>query len=610
MKKKTLVPLIIFLLDICLISLIVYRTDIHEKKQRHTMAQLNATTYGERIKNEITDGIEITDTLEQVIISENGEFHQFDTIAKNLMSDSIESMQLAPNGIVTDIYPAEGNEAGKIDLLHDKERKEISCYARDNHTIITQGLFELKQGGYGIAVRNPVYLKDKRGQEYFWGFTIVILRVPDIFSDAISALLNFGYEYKILKTATPWSDDYKVVYQSDDQINHPVSYTFTVGHENWKLEITPKVGWRNNTLLIIISGMFLTISLLLSVLIRVWLVAKEHKNKYQILARTDSLTNIYNRYGFDELAEKMISKNPQAHFVAALLDIDDFKFINDIYGHSYGDRALKILADSMKAFFPSDALLGRNGGDEFCILLPNCTFEEADVQLQQFTKLSKIFSYHNEEHAFYISLGYAEYPTFASSHSQLMRCADAALYEIKLHGKNGCMAYRKGLQPGARKQLGFALKDISEHLPGAFIIYRADKEDDELFYANHEFLHMAGYKSMDELFRLTQKRFRNLIRKDEQQQIETSIWKQIDSGNENDYIHFHLRKADGTYLSVLDHGRIVESQQYGRVFYVLFMDWEDMHIRYSLFIDEPSLNFPPFASIVNVHFLSGPLENV
>ena len=143
------------------------------------------------------------------------------------------------------------------------------------------------------------------------------------------------------------------------------------------------------------------------------------------------------------------------------------------------------------------------------------------------------------------------------------------------------MAYKKGLQSGVRKQLGFALKDISEHLPGAFIIYKADKEDDELFYANHEFLRMAGYKSMNELFRLTQKSFRNLIRKDEQQQIETSIWEQIDRGSENDYIHFHLRKADGTYLSVLDHGRIVESQQYGKVFYVLFMDWEDMHLRYN-----------------------------
>ena len=581
MKKKTLVPLIIFLLGICLVGLIVYKTDTHEKNQRHILAQLNATTYGERIKNEIADGIEITNALEQTLISENGEIHQFDTIAGNLMSDSIESVQLAPNGVVTDIYPAEGNEAGKIDLLHDKDRKEISCYARDNHATITQGPFELKQGGYGIAVRNPVYLKDKSGQEYFWGFTIVILRVPDIFSDAVIALSNFGYEYKILKTDTPWSDTYKVVYQSDGQIDHPVSYAFTVGDGTWKLEVTPKTGWRNNTLLIIISGMFLTISLLLSVLTRVWLVAKEHKNKYKILARTDSLTNIYNRYGFDELAEKIISKNPQTHFVAALLDIDDFKFINDIYGHSYGDKALKSLADSMKAFFPSDALLGRNGGDEFCILLPNCTFKEADKQLQQFTKLPKTFSYHGKKVAFYISLGYAEYPTFAASPSQLMRCADAALYEIKLHGKNGCMAYRKGLQSGVRKQLGFALKDISEHLPGAFIIYRADKEDDELFYANHEFLHMAGYKSMDELFRLTQKRFRNLIRQDEQQQIETSIWEQIDTGNDNDYIHFHLRKADGTYLSVLDHGRIVESQQYGKVFYVLFMDWEDMQLRYS-----------------------------
>ena len=581
MKKKTLVPLIIFLLGICLVGLIVYRTDTHEKNQRHILAQLNATTYGDRIKNEIADGIGITDALEQTLISENGEIHQFDTIAGNLMSDSIESVQLAPNGVVTDIYPDEGNEAGKIDLLQDKDRKEISCYARDNHATITQGPFELKQGGYGIAVRNPVYLKDKSGQEYFWGFTIVILRVPDIFSDTVSALSNFGYEYKILKTDTPWSDTYKVVYQSDGQIDHPVSYSFTVGDGTWKLEVTPKTGWRNNTLLIIISGMFLTISLLLSVLTRVWLIAKEHKNKYKILARTDSLTNIYNRYGFDELAEKIISKNPQTHFVAALLDIDDFKFIYDIYGHSYGDKALKSLADSMKAFFPSDALLGRNGGDEFCILLPNCTFKEADKQLQQFTKLPKTFSYHGKELAFYISLGYAEYPTFAASPSQLMRCADAALYEIKLHGKNGCMAYRKGLQSGVRKQLGFALKDISEHLPGAFIIYRADKEDDELFYANHEFLHMTGYKSMDELFRLTQKRFRNLIRQDEQQQIETSIWEQIDTGNENDYIHFHLRKADGTYLSVLDHGRIVESQQYGKVFYVLFMDWEDMHLRYS-----------------------------
>ena len=581
MKQKTLIPLIVFLLGICLVGIILYKADSRETAQNHTTALLNATTYGERIKNEITEGMEITDVLKQILISENGEFNQFDTIAENLMSDSIESVQLAPNGVVTDIYPAAGKDAGKIDLLHDNDRGKISCYARDNHTIITQGPFKLKQGGSGIAVRNPVFLKDENGLEYFWGFTIAILRVPDIFSDAVSALSSFGYEYRISKTDAPWSDTYNIVSQSNDSLINPVSYTFTIGEETWMFEVAPQGGWRNNSLITKTSVILTANVILLSVLTCVWLTSKENKNRFQILAHTDSLTNIYNRYGFDELAAKMIAKNPKTHFVAALFDIDDFKFINDIYGHDYGDKALKRLADSMKAFFPSDAILGRNGGDEFCVLLPNYTFEEAEAQLQQFTSLPKTFSCRGREQQFYISLGYAEYPTFASSLSQLMRCADAALYEIKLHGKNGCMAYRNGLRSVVRKQLGFALKDISEHLPGAFIIYRADKEDDELFFANHEFLSMTGYQSMDEFFRLTNKRFHNLIREDEQQQIEASIWEQIDSGNENDYIHFHLRKADGSYLSVLDHGRIVESPQYGKVFYVLFMDWDDMYIHYN-----------------------------
>ena len=146
MKQKTLIPLIVFLLGICLVGIILYKIDSHETAQNHTTALLNATTYGERIKNEITEGIDVTDVLKQILISESGEFNQFDMIAENLMSDSIESVQLAPNGVVTDIYPSAGNEAGKIDLLHDKDRGKISCYARDNHTIITQGTIQIETG--------------------------------------------------------------------------------------------------------------------------------------------------------------------------------------------------------------------------------------------------------------------------------------------------------------------------------------------------------------------------------------------------------------------------------------------------------------------------------
>ena len=67
----------------------------------------------------------------------------------------------------------------------------------------------------------------------------------------------------------------------------------------------------------------MAVTLLLSGLTRVWLVSKENKNKFQILAHTDSLTKINNRYGFDELAEKMMDKNPKMYFVDGLLDIDD-----------------------------------------------------------------------------------------------------------------------------------------------------------------------------------------------------------------------------------------------------------------------------------------------
>lgn len=97
----------------------------------------------------------------------------------------------------------------------------------------------------------------------------------------------------------------------------------------------------------------------------------------------------------------MIAKNPRNHYIAALLDVDDFKLINDVYGHTYGDRALKNLADSMKKFFPSDVLLGRNGGDEFCVLIPNCTYEEAKEKLTQFTKTPKTFLYKGEETSVY-----------------------------------------------------------------------------------------------------------------------------------------------------------------------------------------------------------------
>lgn len=581
MKKKTIVPLIVFLVGICLLSVFTYNTNVQIQKDRRTIAKLNAVTYGQRIENDIENGIEITDTLKQLLINGNGQIINFSKIAENLMSYSIQSVQLAPNGVVTEIYPEEGNEAGKIDLLKDSKRGEISNYAKDHNITVIQGPIKLKQGGSGLVVRNPIYLEDENGQEYFWGFTIAVLRVPEIFEDSTNALSKFKYNYRLSREASVLDKKYVEVDANCDKMIRPVTYYLTVGKEKWKLEIMPRAGWSNSTTLYLIFFGGLSLVLLLTGLTTLLFLLDERRVELKELANKDGLTKLYNRYGFDEMAEKMISKNPKEHCVVVLLDVDDFKLINDMYGHAYGDKALISLSENMQKFFSSSALLGRNGGDEFCILLPNCTMEEVKESLIEFTKTPKTFSYKGQTYSFCISLGYAEYPNNAIERSQLMRCADTALYEVKLHGKNGCKAYQEGFQSGVRKQLGFVLNDISENLPGAFIIYRADKEDDEIFYANKEFLDMAGYENLDAFFNGTKKSFRNLIREDQQKAVEVSIWNQIESGSKNDYIHYQLRRQDGTYIPVLDQGRIVESERFGRVFYVLFMDWQAMQSHYS-----------------------------
>ena len=526
------------------------------------------------------EGIGVTDTLKQVVISGDGNINKFYDVAANMMDDSIQSIQIAPNGVVNEIYPEDVNESGKIDLINDSDRGEISRYARDNDTVIMQGPFELKQGRYGIAVRNPVYLKDENGKKSFWGFTIVILKVPEIFSNSVEALSNFGYKYSLQKCASPWDDTYECVYGSKEELNDPVIYDFYVYGDKWRLEILPKSGFYNNKYLIYMFIGGVIIVLLLTGLTAALIFINENRKNFKRLAVTDALTGIYNRRGFDDQVEQYMRKNPQKHCVVAMLDIDDFKLINDMYGHAAGDSVLKKLAESMKQYFSKDAILGRNGGDEFSIFMPDCTVAEVKPFLKKFTEETRKFYCKGEERAFTISLGFAEYPVLADDRSQLMRCADMALYGVKMHGKNGCMEYYKCDQVKSRAKLGFAMKDIIDNLPGAFIVYRADKENDEILLANSELLRLTGCKNMDELLAYTGKSFCNLIRPDEQESCQKSIWSQINGGHSNDYIFFHMQKADGKYISVLDHGRIVDSVHNGRVFYVMIMDLKSLQRHY------------------------------
>jgi len=86
--------------------------DSSQRDLIRSRAELNAVTYADHMKADIVRGIDITNTFEQIVISENGKISMFSKVAENMMADYIRSIQIAPDGVVTEIYPEDGNEAG------------------------------------------------------------------------------------------------------------------------------------------------------------------------------------------------------------------------------------------------------------------------------------------------------------------------------------------------------------------------------------------------------------------------------------------------------------------------------------------------------------------
>ena len=569
-NRWRILPLVVLICGIIILHAIVAEINRMEYEKTRTKASLNAVTYADRMINNLNLGAGITYSIEQLLISENGVVNKFSTIASSMMADYVQSIQLAPDGVVNEIYPEEGNEAGKINLVNDEKRGAIVRYGIENDIVVMQGPFTLNQGGDGIAIRKPVYLYNEYGERYFWGLAIVIIKAPEIFNDSVNALESFGYDYILSKTESPLSSDYKVIAGSKQELDNPVSYKFGLGGCKWQLDVSPVNGWKNdnNSSPVIIVSVIIIV--LLEVLVFAFMNMEKQRKKFRKMSLTDGLTGLLNRIGFNEQVEKYLNNNESKKCIAILLDVDNFKFINDVYGHEVGT--------DMKKEFPENAVIGRNGGDEFCMLIKDCNEEEAKSLIESFTMKKRTFQHKGKEYKYSISLGYVEYPTYAHKGSELLRYADIALYEVKLRGKHGCLPYRASyrVSDSKRSQLGFKLNDISNNLPGAFFIYKADKSDEQILYANNEMLRLVGCDDLDDFFEFSGKHFNGLVHPDDFKGVEKRIWEQISINDNkvNDYVRYRMATKSGEYKNVLDYGRLVHSENYGLVFYVLIVDFD------------------------------------
>ena len=188
-------------------------------------------------------------------------------------------------------------------------------------------------------------------------------------------------------------------------------------------------------------------------------VTRERQTANQILylAERDPLTGLYNRHRFQEELARMLSGGERRRRRVALLffDIDDFKHVNDSFGHRAGDALLIRVAGEVSAQVRRNELFARLGGDEFAILAPDISEQEATVFAERIVRtIGRIpFSFEGNHLRLTCSLGVAMYPEHAPTAEDLIAHADAAMYQAKEAGKNTWRMYSEHSSGTSRQMI-------------------------------------------------------------------------------------------------------------------------------------------------------------
>jgi diguanylate cyclase (GGDEF)-like protein/PAS domain S-box-containing protein len=176
---------------------------------------------------------------------------------------------------------------------------------------------------------------------------------------------------------------------------------------------------------------------------------KKREQKIHELAYFDELTGLANRRLFQDRLEQALANAKRHHHQLAVLflDLDLFKRINDTLGHQAGDEALRQVAKRLQKASRAGESVARLGGDEFTMLVPECETKEEIVKLAQriVAQFELPFQIQQNELALTTSVGISIYPQHGHTASELLKCADAAMYQAKESGRNNYSIYNSSL---------------------------------------------------------------------------------------------------------------------------------------------------------------------
>ena len=453
----TTLPWLVFILSLSSgLYFVYYYNQTWKKLQLENLNKIALTT-AFSLERHIEKTLSSAYILGSIIRQQGGQTDSFEIYAEDIIHSigNITNLQLAPDDIIKYIYPLKGHEkALGHNLIRDDARKKESKLAIATKKMTLAGPFELIQGGIGIIGRFPIFLPAEDNNEYFWGFSSVLIFLDDILTLASLNNSHDKFEYQLSRIHP---DTGKLeIFSGKKQLRGVAStrHEINVPNGKWFVSIYSKSATSESPAFYIIIAIVTVVSLLLFTIIY-FLLRQPAKLKEMVATKTeelkklashDSLTGLINRYEFERRADRLLTtvQYDKTEHAVCYLDLDQFKVVNDTCGHIAGDELLRQLATILRHAVRKRDTLARLGGDEFGILMEHCPLSNAKRVAAEVQKAVHDYQFSWEEHTFRVgvSIGLVVINETTPNLTELLKCADAACYMAKDLGRNRTHVYR------------------------------------------------------------------------------------------------------------------------------------------------------------------------
>ena len=261
---------------------LLHKLEKDEKTTGKYMAQITE----KRVRARLDQYIMLSELLGNYISAgENLDENTFSELAEKIPNEDgvIKAFELAPEGIVTDIYPKQGNEgAFGLDMLQEHERKKDAILAKKSGKYTLGGPYQLKQGGTGALLFNPVYQDNNSEQGEFWGFVILVIDWDRFIGEInLDYLSDADFCYRIWTYDRDSSDRIILAESQGDMPDNILTVECTVPNNTWYFDIIPSRGWIPRSYWIMCIAISYIFSLLIATVFYLTSSKKHRERQYE-----------------------------------------------------------------------------------------------------------------------------------------------------------------------------------------------------------------------------------------------------------------------------------------------------------------------------------------